>query len=114
MKLGRDTNSVVNAILSSTRGEPKPEVGMGITLLHWTDRSAGTITRVGPSGMTFWFREDKAIRTDSNGMSEVQDYRYEPGEGRERRAVHGKRDWKEVRGSRIRLGERRAYHDYSF
>ena len=114
MKIGTDTNSFVNAILSGTKGQPAPVVGMGVTLLHWTDRSAGTITRVAPSGKTFWFREDRAIRTDSNGMSEMQSYRHEPDpNSRERRARLRSGAWKSE-GTRIRVGDRNTYHDFSF
>jgi hypothetical protein len=114
MKLGRDTNSVINYALSGTNGQPTPEVGMGITLLRWTDRDAGTITKVSESGKTFWFRLDRAIRIDDNGMSEMQTYRYEPTtDGPERRARLIKGAWKSA-GTRIRLGERLAYRDFSF
>jgi hypothetical protein len=115
MKLGRDTGSVTNWLMSGTKGEPTPEVGMGVTVLMWTDRKAGTITRVSPSGKTFWFKDDIAIRTDSNGMSESQTYEFKPDpDARERKAVKTVKGWKEVRGSRLMLGHRSAYHDYSF
>lgn len=117
MKLGRDTGSVSNWLMSGTKGQPAPEVGMGITLLMWTDRKAGTITRVSSSGKTFWFRADKAIRTDNNGMSEDQHYRYEPdpeaGES-VARLGHKSGAWKSKGGAQVRLGDRDAYHDYSF
>jgi hypothetical protein len=53
-----------------------PVIGMGVTIFHYTDRSAGTIVKISKSGKTIWFSEDKAIRTDSNGMSECQTYEY--------------------------------------
>jgi len=114
MRIGTDTGSVINAVPSGTNGQPTPEVGMGITLLHWTDRSAGTITRVSVSGKTFWFKDDVVARIDANGMSESQEYAYAPGDGPEKRAGLTKRGWKQVGGPRIALGYRRAYHDYSF
>jgi hypothetical protein len=47
MKLGTETGSVINHLQSrAVIGQPEPEVGMGVTLLHWTDRSAGTIVAV--------------------------------------------------------------------
>lgn len=47
MNLGTQTASVTNHLMSrSTLGEPLPEVGMGATLLAWTDRHAATITEV--------------------------------------------------------------------
>lgn len=124
MRLGTETNSLVNHLMSGTKGQPLPEAGMGITLLHWTDRRAGTITRVenfksGPrkgQPRSLWFREDHAIRTDNNGMSESQEYRYEPNpEAIEWEARETKRGWVACKtGTRIALGYRRAYHDYSF
>jgi len=124
MKLGTETASVNNWMMSGTKGQPEPAVGMGLTVLRWTDREAGTITRVerfktGPRAgqvRAFWFKSDKAIRTDSNGMSESQDYTYEPdADAKERQARQKKNGaWREVGSSQIALGYRRAYHDYSF
>ncbi len=115
MRLGRDTGSVINHLISGTNGQPTPEVGMGVTVLMWTDRHAGTITRVDPKGRKFWFREDTAIRTDSYGMSDCQSYRYEPNPSApEELAVLKKNGaWRTGRGQ-MRLGDRRAYHDFSF
>lgn len=95
---------------------PVPVVGMGITLLHYSDRSTGTITRVATSGKRFWFQKDRAIRTDTNGMSDSQQYRYEGDPGAEVREARISRNsqWKATGGWKIILGERRAYHDYSF
>jgi hypothetical protein len=124
MKLGTETNSVNNWMMSGTKGQPEPAEGMGITLLHWTDRTAATITRVerfksGPRAgqvRAFWFKEDKAIRTDKNGMSESQEYTFEPdADAKEKQARQKKNGaWHEVNSSRIALGYRSAYHDYSF
>jgi|SRR5262252_5331264 len=115
MKIGRDTNSLTNYLMSGTKGQPTPTVGMGVTILHWTDRSAGTITRVSPSGKTFWWKPDTAIRTDSNGMSDMQEYRYEPNpDATESRATLTKSGAWKSDGYQLRLGDRRAYHDYTF
>jgi hypothetical protein len=47
MKLGTETGSVINHLMSrSTRDQATPEVGMGATVLMWTDRRAATVTRV--------------------------------------------------------------------
>lgn len=97
--------------------QPAPEVGMGVTELRWTDRRAGTITRVSKSGKTFWFTHDTATRIDNNGMSESQDYEYQiNSEGYEYR-VSLRKDgrWKVVNGgSYVMVGVRREYYDYSF
>jgi hypothetical protein len=67
----------------------KPEVGMGATVLHYTDREAGTITYVHPNGrkLTFTLR--------ANGRWVLA------GQG-----LH--------KGTRLHIGDRAHYHDYSF
>jgi hypothetical protein len=112
MKFG----SLNNLLAGSSRvaGVPmEPEVGMGITEIHWTDRHAGTITWVSPSGKSFRYREDKTTRTDSNGMSESQSYTFEPGDGPERTARKTKNGWS-ASGTKIVLGYRSEYRDFSF
>ncbi len=113
LKLGSDTASVTNWLLSGTVGAPTPAVGMGATILMWTDSHAATITRVSPSGKSFWMVQDVATRTDKNGMSECQDYAFTPGTGPEIMVRQTKRGWKCNRGG-VRVGDRREYHDYSF
>ena len=112
MNLGTQTGSVMNHLMSRSAGVPK--VGDGATVLEWTDRTAGTIIYVSPSGKTCRVREDKATRTDANGMSECQTYAYEPNpEGREWTFRLGKRGWTS-KGIGLLVGERRQYYDYSF
>lgn len=94
-----------------------PTIGLGVTVYHWSDRSAGTITKISKSGKTIWFRQDTATRTDKNGMSDTQSYSYQPNpEGREYRATLRKDGtWRCSGGKQhVGLGYRRAYHDYSF
>ena len=79
MKLGTQTASLTNHIYSrGVIGQPEPEVGMGATILCWTDRHAATIIEVtSERGRVFLtVQEDKAVRTDKNGMSESQEYHY--------------------------------------
>lgn len=57
--------------------EIQPTVGMGVTIQRWSDRSAGTIIQVSHSDKRIVIQEDKTIRTDQNGMSELQSYSYE-------------------------------------
>lgn len=71
MRLGTQTGSVTNHILSrATIGQPEPTVGMGATLLGWTDRHACTIVEVSMERdrIVVTVQEDNAKRTDSNGM----------------------------------------------
>lgn len=94
-----------------------PALGMGCTVLHYSDRTAHTVIYVSKSGKTAWIRRDKALRTDGNGMSDSQTYTYTPDpEGEQsqiRLSKHG--DWRQV-GTKypVLLGARREYFDFSF
>lgn len=47
MKLGTQTGSLINHLQSrATDGQPEPKVGMGATILLWSDRHAATIRNV--------------------------------------------------------------------
>lgn len=52
------------------------KVGTPCTVYHYTDRDAYEVVEVIDQGHLF-IRELKAIRTDDNGMSDAQTYRYE-------------------------------------
>ena len=113
MRAGTETGSLINHVMSASVA-PTPVVGMGITILHWTDRSAGTIVKVSPSGKTFWFTTDTTKRIDKNGMSEMQEYAYTSNlDATPSVARLTKRGWRSA-GLGIALGYRRAYHDFSF
>lgn len=126
LKLGTQTASVTNWLMSGS-AQPTPEVGMGATVLMWTDRKAGTIVSLeyfkggAKKGQikSFTVREDVATRTDANGMSECQSYTYSPspeGEGCEWTFKMTKAGWREgnARGTAVGLGYRQTYHDFSF
>lgn len=91
-----------------------PTVGEGVTQIVGSDRYPFTVTRVGPSGRVCWVKADKFERTDSNGFSEDQTYKYEPDPDATEVELRwtGKR-WK-GEGSTFRVGERRAYQDPCF
>ena len=115
LALGTQTASLSNHLLSGTKGQPTPEVGMGITILMWTDRQPATITRVSKSGKVFWFKRDHAERRDANGMSESQTYEFFPNpEATEERASLRKNGAWKCGSGQVRLGSRDKYHDYSF
>jgi hypothetical protein len=106
--------SLINTLMAESKATA-PVVGLGVTELCWTDRHAGTITRVAESGKRFWFTMDTAKRTDTRGMSESQEYTYTSNpDAPEREARLTKKGWRIVRGSPIALGFRREYHDFSF
>lgn len=104
----------MNHLLSGTVGMPTPEVGMGCTILGWTDRHAATIVKVTPTQIHV--RRDIAKRIDDNGMSECQSYTYEADPTSDvevfRKTKNGYR--KSGGGSSLRIGDRSEYHDYSF
>lgn len=127
MKLGTQTGSVVNHVLSrSVIGQPEPTVGMGATILCWTDRHAATITAI--EGDLITVQMDRVKRVDTNGMSESQEWTFEPNPDGYlyyfRKATNG--HWQQVRyntttrrynkvnGESLQIGVRREYHDFSF
>lgn len=120
MRLGTETGSVINHVMA--RGsEVQPVVGMGATVLGWTDRHAGTIVEVSAKGFTV--QRDHARRTDRNGMSEAQEYAYSPNPRGSlyvfKRVTSGraKGQWREggkSSGSGVVLDHRESYHDFSF
>ena len=130
LKLGSETGSFVNHIKSrGVIGQPEPVVGMGVTFLHWTDRDAGTIFRVFKIGKTTYIetRDDDHKRIDKNGMSEEQDYKFKTRVNGSRKyfRIGRKGFWEQVKqneagrwvkagGCGLRIGERSAYHDFSF
>jgi hypothetical protein len=126
LKAGTDTGSLVNHLMSGTT-RPAPGVGMGATILMWTDRKAATVVAVDDGGRRVTVQEDDVRRTDTNGMSESQAYECTPNpNGRRVTFKLGKRGWREVRfedatrrwrlagGHGLALGVRAHYHDFSF
>jgi hypothetical protein len=91
-----------------------PKVGMGATILDYTDRTPATIIRVSDSAKTFWIQQDNAKRIDNNGMSEDQVYIYSPNLNANIQCVRlTKKGW-QSNGQKVVIGIRRAYYDYSF
>lgn len=114
------TGSLVNAVVGGSR-QPAPEVGMGATVLHWTDRSAATVVSVSASGKSIVVQMDNARRTDSNGMSESQTWEHTPNPNAHRLEYTHRKNGAWVRkgepmksGGRLALGYRDTYHDFSF
>jgi hypothetical protein len=114
-----ETGSLVN-LMAGGSTNPEPTVGMGATILMWTDRKAATIVEV-KSATTIVVQEDKATRTDGLGMTDAQEYEYEPDADGTLHTFTKRKSGAWVRkgealkgGQRIALGYRRAYHDFSF
>ena len=107
--------SLNNMLMANSKPNKTPAVGDGATILGWTDRHPATVIEVSPSGKTIRIQEDDAERTDSNGMSEIQSYKFK---ANPKGAIHEvrltKKGWKIVKGSRVLVGHREKYHDFSF
>lgn len=128
MNLGTHTGSLVNHMYSRmTKGEPEPTVGMGVTMLSWTDRYAGTIVEVNMKKRYIAVTEDDCKRIDNNGLSESQEYEYTSMMDGYRnyyrkdskgawRACHFNENGRLVySGNRgLIIGRREKYHDFSF
>lgn len=130
MKLGTETASLVNHLYSrATIGQSAPAIGMGATILCWSDRHAATITEVFMVGKTQYItvQHDHARRTDQNGMSEAQDYEYERNPAGRRHTFRLVKDewqevyknhetgrWKKTNSSGLLIGRREKYRDFSF
>jgi len=125
--------SFINHLASNSKHVFKvPEIGDGVTFYQWSDRSAGTVTgvfnKVFGDSLIIQVNNDKATRIDSNGMSDSQTYSYETdynGHVIFFRWSEKKSQWQAVEknekgrwvlsGERsISIGNRDAYHDYSF
>jgi len=124
---------ITNRILAqSTLNQPEPEVGMGATVLHWTDRTASTITQVRIIGNKTYVtvQADSAKRIDNNGMSECQKYEYTRnpnGSIYNFRWDSSKCKWisvyynhetkrwrKSTSSNNLLIGHRQEYYDFSF
>ena len=119
MKLGTQTGSLINHLTSSAR-DAAPAVGMGATILGWTDRYACTIVEVSASRKRVTVQRDNARRTDTNGMSDCQSYEYSPNVDAPREVFTLRKSGAYVRqgdsmsGNRLKIGARNHYHDFSF
>lgn len=133
MKLGTQTGSMINHIYSRmVVGQPDAKVGMGATVLCWTDRHAATIIEIDNAHQfpVVRVRLDHAKRVDTLGMTDSgQQYEYSPHpQGTLYRFRFRNRRWEEVEingktgrwrrveggGHGLRIGEREEYHDFSF
>lgn len=133
LRLGSGTGSLWNHMDSrAVRGEPEVEIGMGATRLLWSDRHAGTIVAVqNIRGTTYiTVQDDSVTRSDKNGMSESQDYEYQPNPNAPTYFFkkHTKTGfWKECQynpqtkrfnqlkhGNGLKIGVRDEYYDFSF
>jgi hypothetical protein len=123
------TNSLVNMMMSGTKGQPEPEVGMGGTILMWTDRTPVTIIglvkyRTGKNKgkiRAVTVQYDKAKRVDNNGMSEQQEWEFTRNLDGAQRIFTRRPNGAFIAagdttkgGTQLRIGSRDKYHDFSF
>jgi hypothetical protein len=111
----------LNNFLMGHSKQTEPEVGMGCTILRYTDRDAATIIEVNSKKTVIVIQEDNATRIDKNGMSECQDYAYTPNTDATKLTFTKRKNGAWVRmkeplqgGQRVAIGYRDSYHDYSF
>lgn len=130
MKLGSQTGSLINHIQSrAVIGQPEATVGMGVTLLLWTDRSPGTILTVSPDGQWITVQDDRAIFVCGSAHDGSAEYTFEPDpagsintfkkqeSGMWQHMVKNRATsrWNKSKGGPgLRIGERNKYYDPSF
>ena len=92
-------------------------IGMGATISCGSDSYPATLIQITQNGKRIVLQEDKATRTDKNGMSECQTYDYtEDSNGRIFIATLRKDGRYRITGTTqaVFVGKRRCYYDYSF
>jgi hypothetical protein len=123
LKIGTQTGSLVNHVLSSYKGVD-PIEGEAATVLMWSDRSPATVTHWDAQKQIVSLREDKAICTDFD----QQNYTYERNDfgafynfRREKNGswvqvffnrITGR--WIKSKGAGLVIGRREKYRDPSF
>lgn len=93
MKLGTETGSLFNHLMSNN--SVQPEVGKGGTMLHYSDRDAFEVLSVSEDKQSCTIQMYKHERIDDNGMSDCQTYKYETLEGPIKTLVFNRGSWKE-------------------
>lgn len=119
MKLGSGTGSLQNHVFSRTQSVA-PKVGMGATILCWSDRHAATVVYLCADDgtrpiKTIHVQQDIAVRQDKNGMSEAQEYTYQPNQKAPIQIFRmTKSGWRDKGGNHLLIGIRDEYYDFSF
>ena len=110
MKLGTETGSVMNHIFSGSNTQP--EVGMGASILAWTDRYAATIVKV--TRCQIHVRRVTAKMVSGDCQTELCEYEYEENPNAPVMIFRKtKRGWK-CNGYGLLIGVRDEYRDPSF
>lgn len=126
LKYGTQTGSLINHVLSQE--SCVPQIGMGATILSWTDRHPATVIGWDEKKMIVTIQADKYTRVDQNGMSDCQDYEFtaDPTGPIYHYRWRDKKGWIEIfrnketgrwvqstRGG-LTVGRRERYYDFSF
>lgn len=134
LKLGSQVGSVINHLQSrGVIGEPVPVVGMGASVLLWSDRHAASIIGVEALNSKVYqclvsVQEDNAMVVQGSQMDGSAKYVFSPnpnGPVRYFAKVRASGFWvpvifaesgrlKKVQGPGLRIGERDHYYDPSF
>ena len=112
--------SLFNHLMAGS-SHPLPHVGQGATICYWSDRHAGTIISLSEDAKAVTWQRDKVKRIDTNGMSESQNYEYEPDTQGEIIVFTLRKNGRWIRkgqsmrnGTTLSIGHRSEYYDYSF
>lgn len=112
--------SLINRLMEKS-AQPEPMLGMGATILMYSDRHACTVVEINKNGNIIGVQRDKAERTDNHGMSDSQSYQYSPNTDARVEYFRKRKNGTWVQqgepmkgGTQIALGYRDSYHDYSF
>ncbi|HEY5268681.1 MAG TPA: hypothetical protein VII94_06215 [Candidatus Saccharimonadales bacterium] len=99
----------------------EPEVGMGATVIMWSDRHAYTIVSVSLDKKKISIQKDTVISIGNNGPGFSQEYEYFPNLNGNIIFASLRKDGSYVvvgeslkNGTRIGIGYRREFYDYSF
>ena len=103
----------------SNQEELQPEIGMGATIVMWSDRAPATVVEV--NGNKILVQHDNWERVDNNGMSDAQEYVYSPNPTAGKIEFSKRKNGKWVAvgqpqkgGITLALGFRSRYYDFSF
>jgi len=124
LKLGTETGSLINHVMSRMTAGPDPVAGDPATVLHWSDRDPATVVHWYAKSQVVELRGDKAKCIDFY----KQDYEFERSDTGP--TYHFKREkngswvqvylnnatgrWIKCKGSGLVLGRREKYRDPSF
>ena len=106
-----------------------PEAGMGVTIHHYSDADAGTITRISKSGKCFWYTIDDAVldpdfKPDfvvggfaghcTNQHEQTYTYTTVPGRQEKRATLCKDGRFKSTCMELLTIGYRGKFYDYNF